>query len=117
MRVSIPLKPCKWCLEKSVEIARLEIALRELYAENERLRRESADYETRAMLAEHDRDDARGTRDRLGAEVARLQELASSVVSGIDDWNKSVEKIIGRRVDYQWGALEALRAALAAKEG
>lgn len=50
----------------------------------------------------------------LRREIEALRALARSVVAGIDSWEASVEKIIGREPRVYWGALEELRAALAA---
>lgn len=44
--------------------------------------------------------------------VRALEEAASKVVRGIDTWNESIQGIIGRQPDYNWGDLESLRALL-----
>ena len=52
----------------------------------------------------------------IGAERERSERLfciMRMLVNGIDNWNASVEKIIGRPVAYTWTALEEARAALA----
>ena len=53
------------------------------------------------------------TFEKMEAEVERLREIMRRLVHGIDEWNASVEPIIGRPVDYKWLALEEARAALA----
>jgi len=49
----------------------------------------------------------------LEAERDTLREIMRRLVDDIDNWNASVEPIIGRPVDYKWLALEEARAAIA----
>jgi hypothetical protein len=49
---------------------------------------------------------------KMEAERDTLREIMRRLVHGIDEWNASVEPIIGRPVDYKWLALEEARAAL-----
>jgi hypothetical protein len=46
------------------------------------------------------------------ATYVALQKL----VAGIDEWNESVQKVIGRQVDYKWPALEEARKLVKARE-
>jgi len=70
--------------------------------------------------AEAERDTLRSTVHGLsvqieegGKEERALREIMRRLVDGIDNWNASVEPIIGRPVDYWWPALEEARAAIA----
>ena len=47
------------------------------------------------------------------AREAELRAAANEVVAGVDNWNAHIQSIIGRQVNYDWGGLERLRAALA----
>ena len=51
--------------------------------------------------------------EESGKEERALREIMRRLVAGIDNWNASVEPIIGRPVDYKWLALEEARAAIA----
>jgi len=85
---------------------------------------EAQDIEALGKL-EDERDALRSTVHGLsvqleegGKEQRALREIMWRLVHGIDNWNASVEPIIGRPVDYKWLALEEARAALApAEEG
>jgi len=90
-----------------------EDALREGKAERDALRADVERLE-RARLRSADWL----TFEKMEAEVERLREIMRRLVHGIDEWNASVEPIIGRPVDYKWLALEEARAALTpAEEG
>jgi uncharacterized protein (UPF0335 family) len=74
----------------------------------------------RAERAEAERDALRSTVHDLsvqleesGKEERALREIMRRLVAGIDNWNASVEPIIGRPVDYKWLALEEARDVLA----
>lgn len=54
-------------------------------------------------------------RDMAEMEVKAMRpvvQAAREVLDGVDNWNAQVQSIIGRQVDYDWGGLERLRAAL-----
>jgi hypothetical protein len=51
--------------------------------------------------------------EESGKEERALREIMRRLVAGIDNWNASVEPIIGRPVDYKWLALEEARDVLA----
>jgi len=96
-----------------VSFTRVLAALRSVLAERDALRADVERLE-RARLRSADWL----TFEKMEAEVERLREIMRRLVHGIDEWNASVEPIIGRPVDYKWLALEEARAALTpAEEG
>lgn len=42
-----------------------------------------------------------------------LLETLTALVAGIDEWNQSVQEIIGHIPNYRWNDLERARAAIA----
>ena len=91
-----------------VSFTRVLAALRSVLAERDALRADVERLE-RARLRSADWL----TFEKMEAEVERLREIMRRLVHGIDEWNASVEPIIGRAVDYKWLALEEARAAIA----
>lgn len=74
-----------------------------LIAENERLECMLENYNIDAKVY---KDSA----DQLKAENDALRAMGRQMVKGIDDWNESMEKIMGKQVGYHWAALEEMRA-------
>lgn len=50
--------------------------------------------------------------DNLKEQLRVSKQLLKELVNGIDHWNESMEKVIGRQVDYNWPALEESRKFL-----
>lgn len=51
-------------------------------------------------------------KENLKEQLKICKKLLKELVYGIDHWNQSMEKIIGKQVDYNWPALEESRKFL-----
>ena len=56
-----------------------------------------------------------GTTGEIYSLKRQLKEskiIIENLVNGIDNWNESIQKIIGRQPDYKWPALDEARKFL-----
>ena len=101
-------------IREAIRAVLAEIA--NLRGESERLAKVLAERDALRALLHQSREVEGGAQTRvldLEAERDTLREIMRRLVHGIDEWNASVEPIIGRPVDYKWLALEEARDVLA----